>query len=88
MAFKMKGMPGIAGVKAEKDLKKELSNGKKKNSGGKEKTNPYIGMDVDELDHRRGAILDYIDEGSDVSTKQRRDLQLIQKAMELDPSNK
>ena len=25
MAFKMKGMPGIAGVKTEKDLKKELS---------------------------------------------------------------
>ena len=25
MAFKMKGMPGIAGVKAEDDLKKELS---------------------------------------------------------------
>ena len=25
MAFKMKGMPGIAGVKSEKDLKKELS---------------------------------------------------------------
>ena len=24
MAFKMKGMPGIAGVKAEEDLKKEL----------------------------------------------------------------
>ena len=88
MAFKMKGMPGIAGVKAEEDLKKELSNGGKENSGGKEKTNPYIGMDVDELDHRRGAILDYIDEGSDVSAKQRRDLKLIQKAMELDPSNK
>jgi len=25
MAFKMKGMPGIAGVKAQEDLKKELS---------------------------------------------------------------
>ena len=25
MAFKMKGLPGIAGVKAEEDLKKELS---------------------------------------------------------------
>ena len=25
MAFKMKGMPGIAGVKAEEDLKNELS---------------------------------------------------------------
>ena len=84
MAFKMKGFPqqsGIGGVKAEEDIAKELS------SSGKEKTNPYIGMDVDELDHRRGVILDYIDEGSDVSAKQRRDLKLIQEAMELDKSN-
>jgi len=86
----MKGFPkatGIGGLQAEKDLKKELSNGGKENSGGKEKTNPYIGMDVDELDHRRGAILDNIDDGSNVSAKQRSNLKLIQKAMELDPSN-
>mgnify|MGYP003657605503 CR=1 FL=1 len=32
MAFKMKGMPGIAGVKAEEDLKKELSSGGEENT--------------------------------------------------------
>ena len=78
MAFKMKGFPKTTGIGSlQADKKKPTDFG-----------NPFIGMDVDELDHRRGAILDYIDEGSPVSAKQRRDLELIQKAMELDPSNK
>ena len=45
MAFKMKGMPGIAGVKAEEDLKKELSSDQK--LGGR-----WKGMTLSEFDAR------------------------------------
>ena len=43
MAFKMKGMPGIAGVKAEEDLKNEVSSDPK--LGGR-----WKGMTLSEFD--------------------------------------
>ena len=58
MAFKMKGMPGIAGVKAEEDLKKELSaddrvlEGPFEGNQGGMTTNPSFRDKMRELDRK------------------------------------